>query len=105
MVDHDREVGAVGDAPTSELTGEFAGEGIALSDLEAEALALRVVTDWCRHGEQPEWEDLPLLGEFAFGRLCEAMVRVADVVEAEAERRDVMHGIDSAALLREARDA
>jgi hypothetical protein len=75
-----------------------------LTDAEALALAFRVVEDWCRHDERPEWEDLPMLGEHAFERLCEAIVKVGEMCGVWATGADGVLDVDSATLLARARD-
>lgn len=78
-------------------------DGINLTDAEAVALAFRIVVDWCRHDERPQWEDLPMLGEHAFERLLEQFLTVAETLERHVSEVDKFEAIDSSALLERAR--
>ena len=79
-------------------------DGVNLSHHEAKALALRIVAGWARHGEEPEWESLPMLGEHAFERLCEAIVALGHDMEKASREFDHATGIDSAYLMEKATD-
>lgn len=71
---------------------------------EATALAKRVVADHLYDNQWLQWEDLPLLGEFAFDRLAEAVdAEVASIFQASLQWDRSMN-IDSQQLKEQARD-
>lgn len=77
-------------------------EGMNLTDTEAMSLALRTVSDWLLHGDEPEWEDLPNLGEHAYGRLMDRLMVLGREMERRSAEYDATFGVDATALLDEA---
>lgn len=73
-------------------------QGMDLSPIEARVFAVWLAarhlatTDWL------EWEDVPNLGKFTFGRLEEAAALVAAEVAEKARRLAEHHDIDPAFL-------
>ena len=78
-------------------------EGIGLNTQEAYCLALRIAARHVAESDRwLDWEDYPLLGEFAFQRLDEAMRgAVADGLRDTLGRLEKAWDIDSAYLLGE----
>ena len=71
-----------------------------LTEEEAHRLAHRIAARRLADpGEWLEWEDYPMIGEYAFERLVDEM---ADEAATEVRQGDRMHDIDSAYLLEEA---
>lgn len=78
-------------------------EGLGLTDVETEALALRLVAGHVPYLVADEcvgWDDLPELGEHAWGRVIDAIAEVARSIERRSRDFDHLHGVDSAEILR-----
>lgn len=72
---------------------------VNLTDDEATALALRIVVNWCEHGDWPMWEDYPFLGEHAFERLCGAIVARGETLHDLLRTVEERLNVDSADIL------
>jgi hypothetical protein len=73
-------------------------EGMNLSHTESRIFAMWLAARHLDAGDWLEWEDVPNLGEFAFFRLDEAAVSIADDLAEQAKKLAEYHDIDPAFL-------
>jgi hypothetical protein len=73
-------------------------DGMNLTAEEARCVAARLVARWLAAAEW-EWEDLPLLGEFAWDRLLDALESFKAEAWRTSEISDRHYNIDSVDLI------